>query len=78
MELRPDYRDARWLAAAAVDRQLVRAGKPQKYGTQFRLVAGRWELHPVDPATTDVERAGWGVPPLAEAVSQAARLNATR
>jgi hypothetical protein len=67
VELKPDYLAARWLAAAALDRELLRSGKPQKYGTQYRKVQGRLELEPVDPATTDAERARWGVVPLAEA-----------
>jgi hypothetical protein len=59
---------ARWLAAAAHDRWLVRQGRPQKYGTQWqrRGPDGPWELWPVDPATTDAERAAGDVRPLAE------------
>ena len=57
----------RWLAAAAYDRWLMGQGRPQKYGTQYQAIAGRWGLYEVDPATTDEERALWDVPPLAEA-----------
>lgn len=57
----------RWLAAAAHDRWLTHQGQPQKYGTQYTLQEGQWVLAPVDPATTDAERAAAGVPPLAEA-----------
>lgn len=48
---------ARWLAAASLDRSLLMDGKPQKYGTQFRLNnAKEWELvSPIDPSTTDQE-----------------------
>jgi hypothetical protein len=46
-------------------------GLPQKYGTQYRSVGGRWVLYPVDPATSDEERARWDVPPLAEALRRA-------
>jgi len=56
----------RWLAAAAYDRWLVTQGKPQKYGTQSRMIDGRLELCEVDPATTDAERTEWLVKPLAE------------
>ncbi len=56
----------RWLAAAAYDRWLVTQGKPQKFGTQSRMVDGRLELCVVDPATSDTERAEWLVKPLAE------------
>lgn len=64
-------RPARWLAAAAYDRWLMTGGLPQKYGTQYRSVNGRWVLHEVDPRTTDEERARWDVPPLAAALRRA-------
>ena len=59
---------AGWLSAAAIDRYLVSSGKPQKYGTQRSLnpETGKMELDPIDPATTDEERAALGVPPLEE------------
>ena len=42
----------------------LETGQPQKYGTQFQA----WKLRlPIDPTTTDEERAKFGVPPLAEA-----------
>ena len=58
---------ARPVAAMAYDRLRRLAGKPQKFGTQVvdDGVGGR-RLWPVDPATTDSERAKWDVPPLAE------------
>ncbi len=59
------HRAARWLAAAAHDRWLMRQGKPQKYGTQYVTEGDRWRLWEVDPATTDQERKEWSVPPLA-------------
>jgi hypothetical protein len=65
------YRQARWLAAAAYERWLMNQGRPQKYGTQYRAVAGNWALWDVDPETTDEERSRWDVPPLAEAKRQA-------
>ena len=66
---------ARWLAAAALDRWLMHQGKPQKYGTQYRPEGGRFRLWEVDPATTDEERAEWGVPPLAEALRRAEEMD---
>lgn len=57
---------ARLLAAVAYDRLRRLAGTAQKFGTQVVQRDGRAELWPVDPATTDSERAKWGVPPLAE------------
>ena len=59
---------ARAIAAAAFDRLRLLAGRPQKFGTQVVLREGRRELWPVEPGTTDSERAKWGVPPLAELV----------
>jgi hypothetical protein len=75
--LEPDHHGARWLAAAARDRELMELGKPQLYGTQFRRQGnGPWQLYPVDPSVTDEERARWDVPPLAEARKRAERMNA--
>ena len=68
------YRPARWLAAAAYDRWLMNHGRPQKYGTQYRAVAGNWALWDVDPETTDEERSRWDVPLLAEAKRRATDL----
>lgn len=62
----PHQRAARRLAAAAYDRLRLLAGKPQKFGTQFVVRDGRRELWPVDPGTTDSERAKWDVEPIAE------------
>ncbi len=36
------HRGARWLAAAAYDRWLLRQGRPQKYGTQYVPEGERW------------------------------------
>lgn len=75
-ELDPEHPAARWLAAASKDRLLMRQGKPQLYGTQFRKVDGKWVLHEVDPSVTDEERAKWDCPPLAEAKRRAEAMNA--
>jgi hypothetical protein len=58
---------ARALAAAALDRYLVFSGKPQKYGTQtlLDLSTNMMYVPPIDPSTTDAERARWNVEPLA-------------
>jgi hypothetical protein len=75
--IEPVESHARWLAAASEDRALMTEGKPQKYGTQYQPDAtGKWALYPVDPATTDAERAQWDVPTLAEANQRAAAMNA--
>ena len=69
------HRPARWLAAAALDRSLMYAGRPQKYGTNMVSDGVRWRVWDVDPATTDEERAAWDVPPLAEMHARAAAID---
>jgi hypothetical protein len=71
-----DLPGARPLAAAALDRALVLAGRPQKYGTQSVRRDGRWVLAEVDPAVTDAERARWEVPSLAAARQRVEEMNA--
>jgi len=56
-------RRARLLAATCYDRLRMLRGEPQKFGTQWIECNGRREQWPVDPATTDSERAKWDVPP---------------
>ena len=63
---------ARWLAAAALDRSLMYAGLPQKYGTNIVPDGVGWRLWDVDPATTDAERLANDVPPLVEMQARAA------
>lgn len=55
------HRPARRLAAVCFDRLRVLAGAPQKFGTQRRPDGTPF---PIDPATTDSERAKWDVEPL--------------
>ena len=68
------------VAAEAIDKQLVKQGLRQRFGTQYALepASGRWRLYPLDPATSDAERAAMGVPPLVEIVAGEARLNQAR
>ncbi|MCM3882503.1 hypothetical protein [Frankia sp. R82] len=67
---------ARWLAAAAMDRWLMRKGLPQRFGTQYvGDDKGSWTLYQVDPATTDEERIEWSVPTLATAYERLAVMN---
>lgn len=65
---------ARWLAAAALDRSLMYAERPQKYGTNIVPDGVGWRLWDVDPATTDAERLANDVPPLAEMQARAAAI----
>lgn len=69
LERDPDSDEAKWIAAAAEDRQLKHDGKPQKYGTQYVTSGGRRSLWNVDPSISDAERARWSVPSLAEAIA---------
>ena len=65
---------ARWLAAAALDRSLMYAERPQKYGTNIVPDGVGWRLWDVDPATTDAERLAHDVPTLAEMQARAAAI----
>lgn len=65
---------ARWLAAAALDRSLMYAERPQKYGTNIVPDGVGWRLWDVDPTTTDAERLANDVPPLAEMQARAAAI----
>jgi len=62
-----------WHEACLLDRVLMNAGRPQRYGTQVvvgeqtnELVA--WPIS--DPESVDVRRAGVGLPPLADHLSK--------
>lgn len=65
-----------WLAAAALDRWLMRNGRPQRFGTQYVRTDGDWSLYDCDAATTDEERRAWDVPALAEILAVVDELNA--
>lgn len=72
------YEPARWLTAAAYDRWLMGQGKAQKYGTQYVRTGACWKLWPIDPATTEFERAEWNVPSLEESLQCAADMSCDR
>jgi hypothetical protein len=66
------YKDAQFLVAASIDRYLSFTVSRQKYGTN-RIInqdTGKEEWVPIDRDTTDIERAKYGVPPLAELLKQ--------
>ncbi len=51
--------------ALVIDKQLVAAGKLQRYGTQFKFTDGRMAMYAVEnPATLDDRRAAALLPPL--------------
>jgi uncharacterized protein DUF6624 len=55
--------------ATMMDRILLESGKPQRYGTQFLIVAGRLVAPPLeDTLHVDERRATVGLPPMAEYV----------
>lgn len=58
----------KWLLAAAIDRDLMRKGKPQIFGTQFRRMNnGPWELYNLDTTkVSDTKRKEYRVETLAE------------
>ncbi|QYF85780.1 hypothetical protein [Brevundimonas sp. PAMC22021] len=68
------YRNARWLAAAALDRSLMYSGRPQKFGSNIVPDGQGWRLWDVDPATTDAERAQHDMPPLEQMRERAAAM----
>ncbi len=59
----------KWLLAAAVDRDLMRRGQPQIYGTQYtkdQTTGGKWKRYTIDSTkVTDEERQSYGVETLA-------------
>lgn len=61
--------EAKWLAAASEDRFLMNIGRPQRFGTQYRIdgTDGKWSLYDVGEGVTDSVRRGFNVPPLSEA-----------
>ena len=51
--------------AMLIDRVAISHGRPQLYGTQAKLVSGRWVAAPIaDSSSVDVRRAKMGLPPL--------------
>jgi len=59
----------KWLLAAAIDRDLMRRGQPQIYGTQYtKMGEGEpWKIHDLDTTkVSDKEREEYGVETLAE------------
>jgi tetratricopeptide (TPR) repeat protein len=59
----------KWLLAAAIDRDLMRRGKPQIYGTQYNRMNDetKWRRYKIDSTrVTDEERKKFGVETLAE------------
>jgi hypothetical protein len=62
------YKEAKWIYAATFDRYLMSLNELQRFGTQYTWINGEFTLYPVDPETTDAERALYNVPPLSESM----------
>ena len=61
--------------ALVIDKQLVATGKPQRYGSQFKLVNGRMAMYAVeDPGGLDNLRARAMLPPMDVYKQQLARI----
>jgi len=69
---------AKWLAAASEDRYLMNIGRPQRFGTQYRIdgTDGKWSLYDVGEGMADGVRRDFNVPPLYEAQEYAEKMNA--
>ncbi|WP_353718369.1 hypothetical protein [Dyadobacter sp. 676] len=68
----------KWLLAAAIDRDLMRKGMPQVYGTQYVKMGpnARFERYKIDSTKiTDEERRAYNVETLAEQKIKERRLN---
>jgi hypothetical protein len=68
------------VAAEAIDKRAMLQGRPQKYGTQFifEYVLDKWSLYPIDPMSTDEDRAAMGVPTYAQLLEKADLMNQAR
>jgi bifunctional DNase/RNase len=60
-----------WLAAASEDRFLMNMGRPQRFGTQYRVSDGIASVYETDPEMEDSLRRIFNVPSLSEAHSHA-------
>lgn len=74
------HEKAKWLAAASLDRFLMKIGRPQQFATQYNKEnptdpKDPWRLYNVGPEVNDALRAAFNVPPLAVAREREAQLN---
>jgi hypothetical protein len=70
--------DAKLMTAQAMDRILVKRGKPQWYGTQFfkNKSTGKWEMYPTDPTmVTEAQREAMGIPTVSATKSHLDAMN---
>lgn len=74
------HEKAKWLAAATLDRFLMKIGRPQQFATQYNKEnptdpKDPWRLYNVGPEVNDSLRKAFNVPPLAVAREREAQLN---
>lgn len=69
--------EARWLAAASLDRWRMYGSMPQKYGTQIVPDGVKYRVWDIAPGTTDAERAKHDVPPISHQHHRAEQLTRT-
>jgi hypothetical protein len=71
------YRKGLSFYATCIDRLLIRQGKKQKFGTQFRKknTKSLWRLLPFDKKTTDEERFKYGLLSLTKMKDNVEKLN---
>jgi hypothetical protein len=71
------HRRAAWLVAATLDRSLMYAGLPQKFGTQIVPDGTRHRVWDLDGSMNDADRAAHDVPSLAAQHARARALTET-
>ena len=79
VQLDPKLPNARWLAAATKDRWLLKAGKPQQYGTQMQREGGdgAFTLEPIDhDAVSDDDRRAAGILAYPQLLEMVGAMNA--
>ncbi len=71
------YKKALAFYATCLDRLLIKRGKRQKFGTQYRKKdpQSKWKILPVDSRTTDEERKIYNIAPLKELMKNIEKLN---
>ncbi len=71
------YKKALPFYATCLDRLLIKKGKKQKFGTQYRRKddQSEWRLLPVDSNTTDDERKKYKIAPFKKLIRNVEKLN---
>mgnify|MGYP001571946957 CR=1 FL=1 len=73
--MKDGFEKAKWLYAAATDRLLMAQKKKQRYGTQYIRKRGKWDIYPVNPRTTDKERAQYNISSIKEIMESVIKFN---